>query len=127
MFFLGGNSTSSGVAMAQTNASSQNMNMRRDQEIIVELFNHAFPDTEAYIEDGRIRYRDRPKDYSNEIQELKQEIQELKSVLKEQNKQKEKEQLVQEIKNRFGMNNDGNYLAITPHQIAELLLERDNK
>ena len=86
MFFIMGPSTSSGVAMAQTNASAQIMSARRDQETIVSLYNRAYPDTEAYIEDGRIRFRDRPKDYSNEIQELKQEIRELKSIIERQNK-----------------------------------------
>lgn len=86
MFFNFGTSTSSGVAMAQAHASSQLMREKHDQLTLIDLFNNCNFDQEAYYEDGRIRFRDRPKDYSNEIQELKKEIKELKSLLERENK-----------------------------------------
>lgn len=87
MFFnLGGISTGSGVAMTQTHASSQLMRAKHDQLTLIDLYNNCNFDQEAYYEDGRIHFRNRAKDYSNEIQELRQEIKELKSLLERENK-----------------------------------------
>ena len=85
MFIFGGNN-SGGIAMTQALASSQLMRAKHDQLTLIELYNNIGGEQEAYLEDGRIRFRDRPKDYFNEIQELKQEIKELKSFLERENK-----------------------------------------
>ena len=61
MFFnLGGTDTSSGVAMTQAHASSQLMRAKHDQLTLIDLYNNCNFDQEAYYEDGRIRFRDKP-------------------------------------------------------------------